>query len=146
MADHLAGIDAPLAKAGSKSVLDSEFEVNDNVDQTKKMVFEVSPVDTATTRTVNAANRDVNLGNITQEIVEVVTLLAGDITAKQITLSNTPKTAAQVKLTPLDPAGPAQENGVDFSVSGTTLSWNALGLDGVLEANDKIEVRYLING
>jgi hypothetical protein len=70
----------------------------------------------------------------------VRTLSGGDITAKQITLLDTPTNANKTRLTVID--GPMQEYGVDFSVSGAILSWNGLGLDGVLEVGDRLVITY----
>lgn len=73
-------------------------------------------------------------------VVEYYELLAGDITAKEITLPSTPSDPTKVLLDII--GGSAQEYGVDFSVSGTTLTWNSLGLDGVLIAGDKLRYWY----
>ena len=69
-------------------------------------------------------------------VTEIFTLSAGDITAKQITLTNTPTDNSLVRMVVID--GVEQENGADFSVSGTTVSWNGLGLDGILITGDKL--------
>lgn len=72
--------------------------------------------------------------------IDKVTLNATDITNKQITLSGTPSTATDTRLVVI--GGIEQDYGVDFSVSGTTLTWSSLGLDGVLANGDKIIVIY----
>lgn len=61
-----------------------------------------------------------------------------DISNKQIALSKTPTTANKTRVIVI--GGINQEYDVDFTVSGNILSWNGLGLDGVLEAGDKIIV------
>jgi len=73
-------------------------------------------------------------------VVEYYTLLAGDITAKEITLPSSPSDATKVLLDVI--GGSAQEYGVDYTVSGTTLSWDTLGLDGVLIANNRLRYWY----
>jgi len=65
-------------------------------------------------------------------------------TSKSVTLTHTPATDADVKLTVY--GGIPQDEGNDYSVSGTTLSWNGYNLDGVLEVGDKIEVSYSYAG
>lgn len=80
----------------------------------------------------------VNVGNSPQ--VEQFTLSSGDIAAKQITLSLTPYSPAFTRVDLLG-FGPTQY-GVDFTVSGTTLSWSGLGFDGVLIAGYKLVVTY----
>lgn len=73
-------------------------------------------------------------------IVERFTLDATMITNKSVTLSATP---ANNTSTVLHVQGaPHQDYGTDFSVTGTTLSWNGLGLDGLLEVGDRLTVIY----
>ncbi len=75
--------------------------------------------------------------------VEQFTLSASDITNKYITLSAVPETAAD---TVLDVKGaPDQDYGSDFQMDGTNtdrLTWDSLGLDGILRAGDKFTVIY----
>jgi len=74
------------------------------------------------------------------EYVEYPSLSAGDITAKEITLAALPATASKVKLDLI--GGTAQIYGDDFLVSSSILSWNGLGLDGVLIAGDRLRIAY----
>lgn len=67
-------------------------------------------------------------------------ITAADITSKQITLVPQPNDATAVTLEFL--SGGGQENGVDFEVIGDSLSWDGLGLDGFIETEDIIIVRY----
>ena len=77
--------------------------------------------------------------------VDEFTLDSNQITTtKQVTLTNTPAVDADVKLTVY--GGIAQDEGIDYSVSGTTLTWNSYALDGILEVGDKIEVSYSYAG
>lgn len=76
----------------------------------------------------------------TQE-VEYRTITVGEAAAKSLTLSATPLSAGKVMLDVI--GGSAQEYSVDYIVSGTTLSWNGLGLDGVLASGDKLRIHYL---
>lgn len=73
-----------------------------------------------------------------------VTLVAGDITNKYIVLSEAPADKPQTQLTVI--GGPEQEYSVDFEVTTDNadrrLSWNGLGLDGILIAGDRIIVNY----
>lgn len=73
---------------------------------------------------------------------ESFTLSAGQIAAKSVTLSRTPYTISETKVFIKD--GPPQFEGVsnDFTVTGTTLSWNGLGLDGILVTGDLMTVEY----
>lgn len=74
------------------------------------------------------------------EYVEYPNLTAPQIAAKQITLTALPATASKVKLDLI--GGTAQIYGDDYLVSGSILSWNGLGLDGVLIAGDRLRVVY----
>ena len=74
---------------------------------------------------------------------EFRTITVGEAAAKSLTLAYTPVTPSEVCLDVV--GGAVQFYGDDYSVSGTTLSWNALGLDGVLDSGDKIRIMYSYN-
>ena len=79
--------------------------------------------------------------NLNGQFTYYHTLTSGDISAKQITLLTEPAEPTKVLL---DWVGVcSQIYSVDFSISGTTLSWNGLGLDGVLLAGDIIRIHFL---
>lgn len=72
--------------------------------------------------------------------VNEYTLSPTDITNKFVTLSVTP---AHPTLTVLNViGGPVQSYTSDFTVSGSTLSWSGLFLDGVLVSGDKLIVQF----
>lgn len=77
-------------------------------------------------------------GNYFPETVRSIT--AGEITTKSITLGGTPTDANKTRFF-IDGA-PTLTYGVDFTVSGNVLTWNGLGLDGIIEENDKVFVTY----
>lgn len=72
--------------------------------------------------------------------VENIVLLSGNETSKSVTLSLAPTDNAYTVLLVKD--APNQYYGDDFTVSGSTLSWAGRGLDGILQAGDKITVIY----
>lgn len=72
--------------------------------------------------------------------VEKFTLSPAQIAAKSITLAQMPTTANLTRLIVI--GGPEQDYATDFTVSGTTLDWNGLGLDGILISGDKLVVIY----
>ena len=149
VADHLAGIDSALASAGGTSFDDSTFEIIDNVDNTKKLNFQVSGVTTGTTRTVTAADRNVNFDNIRETKAETLTLNATDISNKYKDLSFIPKLADAIIVIP--EGGPCQRVTDDFTIitDGADLkrlNWNGLGMDGILADGDKVQVIYSTNG
>lgn len=65
-------------------------------------------------------------------------LTVTDVSNKQITLSKTPTTPNKTRVVVI--GGINQEYGVDFTVSGSILSWNGLGMESLLEAGDKLIV------
>lgn len=71
--------------------------------------------------------------------VDKFTLSAANILSKSVTLSATPSVPAEVNLSV---GGVDQEVGIDFSTSGTLLSWSGMGLDGILTEGDIITVTY----
>lgn len=73
--------------------------------------------------------------------VEYFTLTLGDIIAGQVTLTDTPIHANRVLLTPYE--GVPSFYGLDFTVAGNVLSWTGLGLDGLLEPGDILQVIYV---
>lgn len=76
------------------------------------------------------------------EVVLYHTITAGEITAKELTLPSLPQDVTEVKVDWIS-VGP-QVFGVDFTVSGTTLSWDTLGLDTEgLSSGDKLRIVYL---
>lgn len=72
--------------------------------------------------------------------VEYRTLSGGEAAAESLTLTATPVSASKVMVDVI--GGTAQEYSVDFTVSGTTLSWAGLGLAGLV-AGDKLRINYL---
>ena len=72
--------------------------------------------------------------------VETITLDATAITNKQVTLSETPSTAGEVAVTVKGIGDQFYTD--DYTVSGTTLSWSGLGMDGLVAENDKLRATY----
>jgi len=72
--------------------------------------------------------------------VEYRTITSGEETAKSLTLAQTPFAPTEVALDVK--GGVAQFYTDDFTVSGTTLSWLGLGLDGILVDGDKVRIMY----
>lgn len=75
------------------------------------------------------------------QYVEYRTLTSGEAAAKQLTLSAAPLVAANTTLDTV--GGTAQIYATDYSVSSSILSWNGLGLDGLLSAGDVLRIEYL---
>lgn len=68
-------------------------------------------------------------------------LTVGEISAKEITISPIPLVPSEVIVTVIGAPSPS-EYLLDYTIIGATLSWNGLGLDGLLEAGEKILLRY----
>jgi hypothetical protein len=94
----------------------------------------------------DAANKDyvdTAVSGLTGSYVEQFTLTGTDITNKYVTLAQVPDTATNVVL--LIAGAPAQFYGDDYQMDGTNtdqLTWDSLGLDGVLVSGDKLTVMY----
>lgn len=71
--------------------------------------------------------------------IDKITLSAANILSKSVSLSATPSVPAEVNLSV---GGVDQEVGIDFSTSGTLLSWSGMGLDGILTEGDILTVTY----
>lgn len=69
------------------------------------------------------------------------TLTSGEITAKQLTLAHTPKNPSEVVALLI--GGSPLDHGADYTVSGATVNWSGLGLDGLIAAGDKIIFIYM---
>lgn len=67
----------------------------------------------------------------------LLTLTGADITAGSKSLVVTPTAGSLTRLTV---GGVRQQYGIDFIVSGSTISWSGLGLDGILEAGDVLQI------
>jgi len=67
----------------------------------------------------------------------IYTLTGSDIIAGSVSLVITPSNPTLTRLTV---GGIRHEYGTDFIVSGSTLSWSGLGLSGILEAGDKLQI------
>lgn len=72
--------------------------------------------------------------------VETITLNATMLSNKSFSLSNAPVEPAKIELTPI--GGIQQVYGVDYQYINGVVSWNGLGLDGFLELDEQIIVRY----
>jgi len=104
------------------------------------------PMPVNATDVASKAYVDQEVSNANNRMVDLFTLDASAITAGYVDLSTAPDAVSRVTMTVK--GGPGQHNGDDFQVidngSGAILrlSWSGLGLDGVLEAGDKITVTY----
>jgi len=73
-------------------------------------------------------------------VVEYHDITAPEALAKSFALSSTPFDPTKVVVDAL--GGGAQRYGVDYTVTGSTLSWTGLGLDGVLDTGDALRILY----
>lgn len=74
------------------------------------------------------------------EFREVRTITPLEISSKQLLLNNAVTQPTRVEVFPY--GGIKQFPGIDFNASGTLLTWNSMGLDGLLEIGDTIEILY----
>jgi len=73
--------------------------------------------------------------------IEYRTLTAGEITAKALSLAQSPVAPTEIMVDVI--GGSAGFYGDDFIASGSTVSWNGLGYDGLLLAGDKLRIGYV---
>lgn len=74
------------------------------------------------------------------ENVEQRILTGGEISGKSMTLVSSPASPANTRMT-VQGLGD-QFYTVDFTVSGNTLTWSGLALDGVLIVGDRMQITY----
>ena len=79
------------------------------------------------------------IGSVLVEESFTLTLNQINVT-KFVTLTYIPSAGYDPKLLPI--GGIEQQYGIDYTVTGTTLSWNGLGLDNFLEAGEILKVSY----
>jgi hypothetical protein len=72
--------------------------------------------------------------------VEYRTITAGEASNKELTLIESPKSASEVMLDII--SGGPMFYGSDFSVLGLVLTWDGLGLDGLLASGDRVRIVY----
>lgn len=74
------------------------------------------------------------------QVVETRVVSSGEAAIKALTLTSVPGVPSEVIL---DVSGaPSQIYSLDYSISGSTLSWSGLGLDGLLTTGDNIRILY----
>lgn len=81
-------------------------------------------------------------GTANAQVHQVITITASNISTKSFAIANIPLNPAAFDFDPY--GGIKQHYGVDFTISGTTVSWSGLGLDGFLAENDVIAVSYFV--
>lgn len=75
-------------------------------------------------------------------VQEEIILDGTDITNKYITLSLAPSPASDTSVDPI--GGIKQDYSVDFTVSGSQLSWDSLGFQALAETGDKLVITYFV--
>jgi len=101
-------------------------------------------------RLVKIPDRDVDLEWVTKPIVQILTLSAGDITAKYKDLANIIKSPGIHTVSVHPVGGIEQSYGDNWTAANDgsggvgRITWDTLGLDGILEENDKLIVKYVM--
>ena len=98
VAGHLAGIDSALATAGANEFGDDVFRIADDLDASKKIAFQASGISTATTRTIQMPDADVNLGQISINQSDISTN-ASNIAAQGLNVSANSSDIADIRTT-----------------------------------------------
>jgi hypothetical protein len=81
------------------------------------------------------------MGPATNLVTETILLSSLDVASKSFTLSSEPLDPTQIELTPI--GGILQVYGIDYVYSNGSINWSGLGLEGYLEQNEQVIVRYL---
>ena len=79
-----------------------------------------------------------------QWVNEEFVLTASNITAKEVTLANMPLDINALTFKII--GGIEQYEGIDFSITDSTVSWAGHALDGILAEGDQIRINYQIIG
>lgn len=95
---------------------------------------------------VSVANAGGGKANVTitgagYDTVIFHTLTAGEIAAKQLNLPTAPAIPSLMLVDQVN-GTPAIMIGIDFTVVGTLVDWNGLGMDGVVAAGDILRFAY----
>lgn len=101
----------------------------------------VVDISTLSTRKASMAN----LKNYFQQDIpvptsEMVTVTGAHLLSKSLTLTKVPRIGYNVTIVPH--GGCAQFSGSDFELLDSTITWNTLGLDGLLEVGDLLRIDY----
>lgn len=101
----------------------------------------VVDISTLTTRKASMANlRSYFQSELPRPKTQVFTVTLAMLETKSVSLTNPPILSYNVTILPH--GGPAQFINEDFIIDGLTLSWDGYGLDGLLEAGDRVIVSY----
>lgn len=101
----------------------------------------VVDISTLTTRKASMANlRSYFQSDLPRPKTQALTVTATMLQTKSLSLTHAPNLSYNVTILPH--GGPAQFINEDFIIDGLTLSWDGYGLDGLLEAGDRIQVSY----
>ena len=101
----------------------------------------VVDISTLTTRKASMANlKSYFQSELPRPKTQILTVTSDMLLAKAFNLTNPPLLGYNVTILPH--GGPAQFINEDFIVDGLTLSWDGYGLDGLLEAGDRLIISY----
>lgn len=90
--------------------------------------------------TWDAGKIKIEVMSFKEPTVELRTITSDEALAKSLTLTSAPVFPAKTQVTIKSAGG--QFYGDDFTVTGSTLSWLGLGLDGLIESGDKFTITY----
>jgi hypothetical protein len=115
--------------------------------QREVLTLETSEIVFDTNQNIFYGGDDVTIGgfpigqgvqnSIPKQVIELTTL---DITNKYVILNFTPLVPEAITVVPV--GGPEQLLGIDYIITGNVLSWDSLGLDGILDNTDKLVIHY----
>lgn len=116
-------------------------ELDDLPEVTSDDLAVVVDISTLSTRKASMANlKSYFQSELPRPKKETIIITSTHLSSKSLTLTNTPNLGYNVNILPR--GGCAQFLHSDFSISGTSVSWDGLGLDGLLEIGDIVQVDY----
>lgn len=116
-------------------------ELDDLSEVTSDDLAVVVDISTLSTRKASMANlRNYFQSDLPRPKAQVFTVTTAMLGTKSLTLTHAPNLSYNVTILPH--GGPAQFINEDFIIDGLTLSWDGYGLDGLLEAGDRLQVSY----
>lgn len=101
----------------------------------------VVDISTLSTRKASMANlKSYFQSELPRPVQQTILVSVDNLSTKSLTLTNTPLSGYNVTILPR--GGCQQFLDIDFTIEGTTLSWDGYGLDGLLDIGDVLQVDY----
>lgn len=104
------------------------------------VVVDMTTLTTRKTRMATLKDYFQSSSSAVQQTTETVTITLQHLSDKSFTLTNTPISSYNIVIHPR--GGCLQFLNHDFTILGSSVTWDGYGLDGLLEAGDILQVSY----